>query len=407
VTTSLAPAPTANAGPRAAERRTLLLAGPVPVPAGEAATVLQRAGYAAPAVAPTLDAALGRLAREGTSLVLVSLDASVDALEAVVKAAQTAGAGVFGIAPRLEPDLLLRAIRAGVHECLATPYDAEELAAALDRLERRARAGSAVGGAVAVYSAKGGVGTTTVAVSLAHAYARNNPRARVGLADFVVSGGDIAVQLDMLPKYDIGTLAGKVASLDAELLRSVLAERSSRLWVLAASERPELSELVDGAAANAIVGQLRRDFEFSVLDCEHHVNDRSLAALDAADRVVLVTQLGLAPLRSAQRSLTLFERLGYPPERVMVVVNRHQSGDVLTLEDAEQALEHPIEAALPNDFRLCADAMAKGLSVVEHAPDAPLSRAYLELAARFGGAPPEPLQPVRRGFSLRNLLGRS
>jgi pilus assembly protein CpaE len=137
------------------------------------------------------------------------------------------------------------------------------------------------------------------------------------------------------------------------------------------------------------------------------VNDRSLAALDATDRVVLVTQLGLAPLRSAQRSLTLFERLGYPPERVMVVVNRYQSGDVLTLADAEQALEHTIAAALPNDFRGCADAMAKGLSVVEHAPDAPLSRAYLELAARLGGAPPEPMEPARRGFALRSLLGRS
>jgi pilus assembly protein CpaE len=407
VTTSLAPAPSTAAGSRSAERRTLLLAGLVPVPDGAAAAALQRSGFGTPIVAPSLEAAMGRLAREGATLVVVPLEAPIEALEAVAKAAQAVGAGVFGVAPKLDAGILLRAIRAGVHECLAMPYDAEEVTAALERLDRRVMNHTASGTAVAVYSAKGGVGTTTVAVNLAHAYARNNPRARVGLADFVVSGGDIAVQLDMLPKYDIGTLAGKIASLDAELLRSVLAERSSRLWVLAASERPELSELVDGAAANAIVGQLRRDFEFSVLDCEHHVNDRSLAALDATDRVVLVTQLGLAPLRSAQRSLTLFERLGYPPERVMVVVNRHQSGDVLTLEDAEQALEHPIDAALPNDFRGCADAMAKGLSIVEHAPDAPLSRAYLELAARLGGAPPEPLEPVRRGFSLRNLLGRS
>ncbi|MGZ8492792.1 MAG: AAA family ATPase, partial [Gemmatirosa sp.] len=362
MTTSLAPAPSMAAGSRSTERRTLLLAGLVPVPDAGAAAALQRSGSGTPVVAPSLEAATGRLAREGATLVIVPLEAPIEALEAVAKAAQAAGAGVFGVAPKLDAGILLRAIRAGVHECLAMPYDPEELTAALERLERRVMSSTSSGSAVAVYSAKGGVGTTTIAVNLAHAFARNNPRSRVGLADFVVSGGDVAVQLDMLPKYDIGTLAGKIASLDAELLRSVLAERSSRLWVLAASERPELSELVDGAAANAIVGQLRRDFEFSVLDCEHHVNDRSLAALDATDRVLLVTQLGLAPLRSAQRSLTLFERLGYPPERVLVVVNRHQSGDVLTLEDAEQALEHTIDVALPNDFRLCADAMAKGLS---------------------------------------------
>ena len=125
-------------------------------------------------------------------------------------------------------------------------------------------------------------------------------------------------------------------------------------------ERPEVTELVDGTASAAIVGQLRTDFDFTVLDCEYHVNDRNLAALDAADRIVLVTQLGLAPLRSAQRSLALFDRLGYEPERITVVVNRFHSGDVLSLADAERALGHEIATVLPNDFRLCGDALAKG-----------------------------------------------
>lgn len=386
--------------------RSVLIAGLAPAPEGDAAAVLARAGYAPPGRVPTLEAAASRIAREKVDLLIVPLDAPPAAIEAAARAAHAAGTGVLGAAARLEAGTLLKGMRAGVQECLVTPFDAEELAGAIDRIERRASGGVTAGLAVAVYSAKGGIGTTTAAVNLAHAYARNNPRARVAVADLVVSGGDVAVQLDMLPKYDVGTLAGKVSSLDAELLRSVLAERGPREWVLAASERPEVTELVDGSAAGAIVGQLRSDFDFTTLDCEHHVSDRSLAALDAADRVVLLTQLGLAPLRSAQRSLALFDRLGYPSDRILVVVNRHQSGDVLTLSDTQEALEHPIAAALPNDFRGCAEALAKGRSVVEHAPDSPLARGYLELAAQLGGAAPEAVAPAARLGRLRSLFQR-
>ncbi len=388
-----------------AATREVLLAGLVAAPDGDAAAPLARAGYVAPQRVPTLEAAVARLGRERADLVIVPLDAPPAALEAVARAAQAASAGVLGVSARLDAGLLLRAMRAGVQECLALPYDPDELSAALDRIERRQTGGVTAGVAVAIYSAKGGLGTTTLGVNLAHAFARNNPRARVALADLVVSGGDVAVQLDLAAPYDIGTLAGKIASLDAELLRSVLAERGERTWVLAASERPEVAELVDSAAAGAMVGQLRSDYDFTVLDCEHHVNDRSLAALDAADKVVLVTQLGLAQLRSAQRSLALFERLGYPRDRVVIVVNRYQSGDVLSLADAEAALGYPIACALPNDFRLCASALAKGQSVVEFAPEAVLTRSYLDLASRIGGsAPPPPASPSR--FGKLKLFGR-
>jgi hypothetical protein len=101
---------------------------------------------------------------------------------------------------------------------------------------------------------------------------------------------------------------------------------------------PEVAELVDASAASTIVAQLASHYTFTVLDIEHHLTERALAALDVVDRVLLVTQLGVVPLRSTQRTLELFQRLGYPEDKLAVVVNRHQSHDVVSSTDAERLL---------------------------------------------------------------------
>jgi pilus assembly protein CpaE len=163
-----------------------------------------------------------------------------------------------------------------------------------------------------VHSAKGGLGTTSLALNTAYALARHTPSARVALADLVVSGGDVRVMLDLKATYDVGDLLARMTRIDAELLTSILTPAGQGVWVLAASERPEVAELVDASASSTIVAQLASHYTYTVLDIEHNLTERTLAALDVVDRVLVVTQLGVVPLRSAQRSLELFQRLGTP-----------------------------------------------------------------------------------------------
>src|SRR5919199_666547 len=188
--------------------------------------------------------------------------------------------------------------------------------ASLDRLMRRTHVEGKGGITIAVYSAKGGVGTTSVAVNLAFALARTHPNGRVALADLVASGGDIRVMLDLKPTYDMGDLIRKVDRIDAELLHSVLTPCAGGVWVLPSAEDPEVAEAFDAAAATTLIEQLRAHFAFTVIDCEHHMSERTLAALDTADRVVLVTQLNVPALRSAQRTIALCQRLGYSGDKL-------------------------------------------------------------------------------------------
>jgi pilus assembly protein CpaE len=240
---------------------------------------------------------------------------------------------------------------------------------------------------IAVYSAKGGLGTTTVAVNVATAIAREHTDERVALVDFVVVGGDVRVVLDLKPSYDIGDLVMKVDRIDGELLSSLMTPGPSGMLVLPSSDRPEVQDLIESNAASAILSQLRAHFNYVVLDLEHYLGERTIGALDTADRIVLVTQLSVPALRSTQRTLNLFNRLGYAPAKVAVVVNRANAESPLTIGDAETVLGRAINGKLPNDFTACADATTKGIPVLEHEPNSSLANSYRHLAAALVGTP--------------------
>lgn len=369
------------------QRKVLIVAGAAG-PEETVIAVLQRFSFAPAQTVPAISQAIARMAEEHFDLVIVPLQ-DMDPVDlATLEREIRKGRATFvvGTSSHLEPDVILRAMRAGIHEVLAHPPDPRDLSGAVDRLMRRGQADVARGLTVAVYSQKGGVGTTSMAVNLAFGFARNNPEARVALADFVVAGGDIGVLLDLRPTYTIGDLVAKVNRIDADLLYSLLTPCEGGVWVLPASDKPELADAVDAAAAATILAQLRDNFGFTVVDCEHHLSDRTLAALDAADRIVLVTQLNVAALRGTQRTLQLCQRLGYASEKLCVVVNRYDSSDVVSLADAAKVLEREIFFRIPNDYRTSTGAINKGVPVVEYDAASPLSRSFANLTAKLGGA---------------------
>lgn len=368
------------------QRKALIVAGAAG-PEDVANSVLQRFGFAPAAAAATVAEVAVRLRDEHYDLLVIPLQ-DVDAVDLATlerEMRRTGSTFAIGTAPQASSDLMLRAMRSGIHEFVQFPPDPQELTAAVDRLIRRHQVENAHGLTLAVYSAKGGLGTTSVAVNLAYSLARNNASARVALVDFVVTGGDVSILLDLHPTYNIGDLAIKTSRIDAELLKSMLTAAPGGVWVLPSGDKPELSEVVDATAAATIIGQLRASFGFTVMDCEHHLTDRTLGALDVADRIVLVTQLNIAALRSTQRTIQLCRRLGYPDEKVYIVVNRYQSADVVSTADAAQVLEREVFYKIPNDYRTLSAALTRGKAVSDYASSSALAVSYAGLAAKLGG----------------------
>ncbi|HEV8215398.1 MAG TPA: hypothetical protein VGP95_06175 [Gemmatimonadaceae bacterium] len=393
-----------------ANKRKALVIGEAAGAHDSAVEVLQRFGFTQLDAVASLAAATAKLRADHYDLVIVPIDtlSPVD-MTVLEREVRRESSLLIGTAPTADPELILRGMRAGVQEFLVAPPSANELAGALDRLIRRSTTEVQRGTVVAVYSGKGGLGTTSVAVNLAFGFAKNHPDRRVALADFVMGGGDVRVLLNLKPAYDVGDLALKMDRIDEELLFSVLSTVDGGVWVLPASEKAEVADLIDASAASSIISHLRSHFSV-IIDCEHHMSDRTLAAFDAADRIVLVTELTIPALRSTKRSLELCERLNYQDSKLFVVVNRHHSGDVVTLQDAQDVLGREVFWTIPNDYRAFSDALTRGRPVTDRDAGTPLAKAYVQLAAKLGGtsdaSPINGTRPKESGSRLSRLLRR-
>jgi pilus assembly protein CpaE len=374
-----------------ATQRNVLIIGEAAGPPKVASEVLHRFGFVRIDDSPTLNEATPRLRGEHYDLVIAPIDklSNVE-MTLLEREVRREGSMLIGSAPQADADLILTGMRAGVQEFLICPPDPTDFAAALDRLVRRAGTETQRGLVMAVFSGKGGLGTTSVAINLAYAMAVNHPTRRVALADFVVGGGDSRVFLNLKPSYDVGDLVTKMDRIDQDLLMSVLSTTDGGVWVLPASERAEVAEMLDAASSASIINHLRAHFNV-VIDCEHHMSERTLAAFDSADRIVLVTQLTIPALSSTKRTLELCERLGYPESKIFVVVNRHHSGDIVALGDAKEVLKRDVFWRIPNDYRAFTDALTRGKPVVEKDSAAALSKSFIQLAAKLGGSSQAPV----------------
>jgi pilus assembly protein CpaE len=238
--------------------------------------VLARFGFVRTATVPDREHVFARMQDERFDLVIFPLrditPGELLALEREIR--RDPNVSIIGTAPAAETDLIIRAMRAGIHEFLVYPPSAEELAGAVERLMRRSSEAVDRGELIAVYSGKGGLGATSVAVNLAQAFASNRTDARVALADLVVSGGDVRVFLNLKPAYDLSHLVAKGSQVDGELLNSILSPVPGGVWALPTSENPEPEEMFDAASIAAILDLLRVHFSVTVADCVHHLSVR-------------------------------------------------------------------------------------------------------------------------------------
>ena len=300
---------------------------------------------------------------------------------------------VFLTGGRTDSQVMLEAFRIGIKEFLPQPINRKEFDAALSRLKDRlkSKAGnrSAKGGKIIAFlGAKGGIGTSTLAVNLAMSLRQLKQEKQVALVDLNLDDSDLPLFLDLQPGKGFRDLVRDLSRMDATFVQSLMSKHESDLHLLQSGStgtEGATGETIPGGAALHTLDVMRSMYDHVFVDCGHTLNPETREALDFASMVVLVTTLSLPAIRRAKQFLQVMRNAGFDRDKVTIVVNRYQSSDAELLQHAEELFEQKVGWLVPNDYQMASSSLNKGEPLTVHAPRAALTQWYLAQAALLAG----------------------
>jgi pilus assembly protein CpaE len=332
---------------------------------------------------------------------LILMDAAlpgIDGYHAITKirSAEPSGRRVPILLLTTEADVgqRVKGLRAGADDDIVKPFHPAELMARIRALLARSGLGGARTGSVQAtlrrvvvfYGAKGGVGNTTLAINTAIALAAEHKR-RVGLVDANLQFGDLRVFLDL--KLDTASIVNAISEpeLDADLLRRLVVSHSSGVDLLLAPTTPEQADVVmenhraSPEALSRVIELLRTMYDYTVIDASRSLDDVTIHLFDEADVVYVVLTADLSCLKNVQLVLKTMTELGYPRDKVQLVLNRSNAFTGINIANAESVLGRPIAHKVINEYRGAIGALNSGAPFMVSRPGSPLAKAVSDFAA--------------------------
>ncbi|MGE0130942.1 MAG: CpaE family protein [Blastocatellales bacterium] len=303
------------------------------------------------------------------------------------------------------PDVILQSFRSGAMEFLRLPLVETEIASVFAKIEQTVtKPEESHGRVIAVYASKGGCGTTFVTANLAASLARLS-RKRACVVDLNLQAGDQPLYLGLEPNYSIHDIVRNFDRLDDQLIASYLTQRSKYLTLLAAPTEIGKDEDVRVEHVTRSITLLRAQTEYVVIDPPRMLNELTIAALDAADDLLLLLTLDIPAIRSAKRALDIFARLGYDRSRVKVVINRYTKTPEFDLKQVGKVLETDVFATISNDYQAAISSINVGEPLVLSKAQSRIVHDFGALASKLSGirlpseSPEAPDRPNRGGWT--------
>ena len=293
------------------------------------------------------------------------------------------------------------AIDAGAADFLSLPLNPQDLQKAFIKLHKVAAkasgAGAPAGTIITVCGARGGLGTTTLAVNLAFHMANLSSR-QTSLVDLDLQRADVSAFLNLTPLNSLATIASATGPVDDIFLAGTLTRHPKGVFVLPAPTSMEEGDTVGHDHVELALQLLRAQFAYTVVDTARTVNGGMLAAFELSDHILVLLDRSVPGVRAARRLVEVLLRLNVPLARIQPIFSHVLTGPVST-QDAVRAIGKEPFGTIPRDDTAASAAMNAGVPL--NGKQSPLSIAIAELARKLSGMapPPKPKGLLQRVFS--------
>ena len=308
----------------------------------------------------------------------------------------------------LLPEVFAQAMQVGIGAVVAAD-DPVALGAALGRARNTWEAinGPAAsdladrnGRVFTVFSPKGGVGKTTMAVNLGLALSLGG--SRVCVLDLDLAFGDVAITLQLIPQHTIAEAVDSEHDLDFSMIQTLLTSHPSGLMILAAPTHPEGRDRVSASLVRRVIQTLRHNFDYLVIDTPPGFDDQVLGAFDETDECIIVATLDVPTIKNTKVAIETLDLLHLVPSNRHLVLNRADEEVGLAKVNVEEILGMKVSVSLPSATAV-ANATNHGQPIVLSKPEHPVSRAINALAREVVGelVSAGSGAPVKRGLFRR------
>lgn len=288
------------------------------------------------------------------------------------------------------PELLREAMRSGVREFLPSPLDAQVLRnTILQFIQESSNSGVVLSRKlIVVMGAKGGVGTSMLAINLAAQIASRKNR-RTILMDLGQPIGLLSLMLDLRPRFTIRDGLDNLHALDAHFLNGLLAKHSSGLELLAGLVHPDDRERFSPSSITRILNVAQTIAEVVVVDFGVPFAPEWREVLGEANKILVVAEPTVPSLWSLERHLSAMADLDRETDRIKIVINRYTRKDDKAVSSLEKHLKRSIFARLPNDTAQVSEAINLGMPLFKNHSN-PLTTGVRQLATNLlGGTSPK------------------
>ncbi|WP_418606686.1 AAA family ATPase [Georgenia sp. SUBG003] len=297
----------------------------------------------------------------------------------------------------------LAALRAGVRDILPTGADRSEIRGVLDRaslvaqtVQVQASGAQAppepglTGRIISVVSPKGGVGKTTTATNLAVGLARAEPHSTV-IVDLDVQFGDVATALNLAPEYSLLDAVHGPAARDTMALKTFLSLHPTGLYAICAPDSPAAADGITAEEVGHLLRMLASQFRYVVVDTAPGLSEHTLAALDHASDLVLITSMDVAGVRGLRKELDILGELGMGAENRVVVLNFCTPRGGLSVADVKATIGRPVDIELPVSSAVL-PSLNQGVPLLQTGGKDPIVKQFHNLVSSFApvATPNEP-----------------